>query len=63
METKIQSRKLKVVQQKLGFEYGLEVNLVGRKGGLTFLCSSKVEMEIINYSGFHIYALVKETKS
>lgn len=37
METEILSKTVKVVQLKLEFENGLEINLIGRKGGITLL--------------------------
>lgn len=52
---------MKLIQRKLGFECGLEVDPVGKKRGLALLWNSNVELEID--FAFHIHALVKESKS
>lgn len=54
METLLISNKLEVVQRKLGFENYFCVDPVGRSGGMTLLWKSEINLEIKNYSFWHI---------
>ena len=48
------------IKSRLGFDNGLVVPCVGRKGGLALLWAREVDLEIKSYSKNHIDAIINE---
>ena len=59
METKLCSKKMTSVKQKLGFKNILIVDSISKSSGLALLWKDKAGMEILSYSLRHINATIK----
>lgn len=62
METKSQNQYVERVRVKIKFNSCFTVNLVGRKGDLALMQSDTYEVEILNYSHFHIHPRVLDSE-
>lgn len=60
LETKIDKVRLDYMRCRLGFKHGFVVDQFGIGGGLALWWMEDVELEIRNFSNFHIGALVDE---
>ena len=63
LETKLKNKRTEKVKYILGFLNGLIVPSRGRSGGLALLWSSDMNLEIENYSNFHIDAIITEPEN
>ncbi|KAL9681016.1 hypothetical protein QQ045_012797 [Rhodiola kirilowii] len=59
-ETKMDSRRISSIQNKLGFSYGFAVDSRGAAGGIALWWSEDLNITLISYSDLHIDALVLE---
>jgi hypothetical protein len=58
IETKAKIGSLERLRCSLGFEGLLQVDPVGRSGGLAFLWQKNLEVSIVNYSQHHVSVLI-----
>lgn len=63
METKCKQERLEYVKCKLGFSNCFVVKLVERKWGITMMWHSVKEVEIVNYSNYHIHSKIQGSET
>jgi hypothetical protein len=63
IETKVRSRRLEEIRIKLGFEGLMTVDPQGLSGGLALFWRHANEVQILNYSRWHISAIVTSSRS
>lgn len=61
MEPKIDKSRLDYIRCTLGFKHGLVVERVGLSGGMVLWRREEVEIQILNFSRYHIDAYVEGT--
>jgi exonuclease III len=59
METKVRRKKIDLIRQKLNFSSSFAVDCIGRSGGLAMIWNDELNLEIQNYSQYHINAVVQ----
>ncbi|XP_040986473.1 uncharacterized protein LOC121234570 [Juglans microcarpa x Juglans regia] len=60
IETMIVTKRVEGIRRKVGFEQCFVVDPVGNGGGLSLLWKDEVEVEIVNYSRWHVNAWVMD---
>ncbi|XP_042939417.1 uncharacterized protein LOC122274448 [Carya illinoinensis] len=60
METKMKKTKAESLRRRLKFEGCMVVESVGLKGGLMMMWDHMIEVEVVNFSVWHISAWIKE---
>lgn len=60
METKSSEVQMEKIKSRIGAKYCFLVNLVGSKGGLAMLWFKETDLEIINFTDFHIHNKIVE---
>lgn len=63
METKIKQTSVEQVKVKMDFSNGFVVNLMGKKGGVSFLWRKDDEIHIVNFSNSYIHAKVYDQEA
>lgn len=63
MKTKCMKEKLEVIKVKLKFDYCMVVESCGSSGGLALLWKHGLDVQIYNFTIWHISAIVKDTPS
>lgn len=63
IETKVNEKSLEHIKLKLGSKNGIAVNSIGAREGLTLLWDENSELEIANYSSYHIHIKVMQQGS
>jgi exonuclease III len=59
METKLRHDRMEAIRRKLEFPNMLDVDCIGKSGGLALLWNEEVKLEIQNYSQRHINAVIR----
>lgn len=60
METKIVANKIEIAKRIISFKGCIVVNVIGSKGGLALLWRNRDQVEVDNYSQYHILAWVTD---
>ena len=60
IETKVGTRRMMKVKEKIGFPNGLIIPSEGRSGGMALLWIRDVDVEIKSFSSSHIDAIVTD---
>lgn len=60
LETKLKTNRMEAVKRRMGFDGCFVVEAEGRKAGLALLWKYKNEVEILNFSRWHINAWISE---
>lgn len=60
VETKRSQIQIEKIRSRFGAKFCFSISLVRNKGGLALLWFEDIELEIINYSTFHIHTKVME---
>lgn len=63
METKLIAYKIDFVKRRLLFEGCLVVDSRGRSGGLVMMWEREMEVEVVNFSTYHIHVKIKDAVS
>lgn len=63
IEIKVQQMRMEQIKWKVGMSNGLMINPIGLKGGLVLLWTDEVDLEIINFSSFHIHSMIKNSSN
>ena len=63
METKLKMNCMERIRNRIGFANGLIVPSVGRSGGIAFLWTREINLEVKSYTTFHVDAVISETSS
>lgn len=58
METKIGKLRLDHIRSRMGFKNGFDVDCTGTSGGLALWWKEEIDLQILNYSKYHIDALI-----
>ena len=61
VETQLQKSRVEGLRFSLGFDFSFAVGSSGRSGGICFFWKNSVNVEIKNYSEYHVDAWVLET--
>lgn len=58
IETKCSKEKLEIIKNKLNFDNFFTIDSIGTSGGLSLLWKSNWRIELLNYTRWHISAMV-----
>lgn len=61
METKLSAKNMEMARRKLGFIHGIDVDVIGTKGGLALCWKDSSLVSLRSYSSFHIDADIHDT--
>ena len=59
-ETKLKSKRMERIRDRIGFANGLFISSCGHSGGLALLWTRETNLEIKSYGNHHIDAIVTE---
>ena len=62
-ETKLRTKRMERIKDRIGFANGLFVPSLGRSGGLALLWTRETDLEIKSFGYYHIDAIVTEANS
>ncbi|KAA3484396.1 reverse transcriptase [Gossypium australe] len=60
METKLNKQRMGTVRRRCGFDFGIEVEAEGSKGGLCLAWKKDLDVKLKSFSKWHIDVLIKE---
>ncbi|GMI90334.1 hypothetical protein HRI_002702700 [Hibiscus trionum] len=60
METKLDRRRMERVRRSCGFLFGIDVDAVGSRGGLSLGWKPDIDVTLLSFSGSHIDAIIRE---
>ncbi|GMI75496.1 hypothetical protein like AT4G29090 [Hibiscus trionum] len=63
METKLDRRRMEKVRCSCGFVFGIDVDAVGSRGGLSLGWKHDIDVTLLSFSGSHIDAIIKEDEA
>ncbi|KAK5835737.1 hypothetical protein PVK06_011438 [Gossypium arboreum] len=61
METKINRSQMEKVRRSCGFHYGIDVDLIGSRGGLCLAWRGDVNIMLQNFSNRHIDVIIEDS--
>ena len=62
-ETKLRTKRMERIRDRIGFANGLIVPSFGRSGGLALFWTRETDLEIKSFGRFHIDAIITEASS
>ena len=62
-ETKLRTKRMERIRDRIGFANGLFVSSFGRSGGLALLWTRETDLEIKSFGHFHIDAIITKANT